>query len=192
MELERREDDNRIRVSDSEREAIVALLTAAAGEGRLTLEEYNERAGAAYAAKTRGEIIRLGDDLPAARQAPMSPATGSKPEHLVAIFGNESRKGSWLVPALVEAKSVFGDCHIELQEAQLAHPVTTFEVQAIFGSVTIFAPEGMDVRLTGRAIFGSKESKLHGPVKPGTPVVNVNCRVVFGSVTVRPPKRRWW
>jgi hypothetical protein len=66
------------------------------------------------------------------------------------------------------------------------------EATAIFGSVTVFVPEGVDVRLTGSAVFGSKESKLQGRPEPGAPVVEVRSRVVFGSVTIRPPQRRWW
>jgi DUF1707 SHOCT-like domain/Cell wall-active antibiotics response LiaF, C-terminal len=191
---------DKIRVSDSEREEIVALLGHAAGEGRLTLEEYNDRAGAAYSAKTRGELVCLIEDLPVAGQQPTvltptastAPTLGRPQERILAIFATDSRKGRWQVPAQVEARSVFGDCQIELQEAQLQHQVTRFDVTSVFGSVTIFAPEGVDIRMTGTAIFGSKESKMHKPVTPGAPVIEVNCRVIFGSVTVRPPKRRWW
>ncbi|MEE6257203.1 DUF1707 SHOCT-like domain-containing protein [Plantactinospora sonchi] len=197
MTLEPRNDPDRVRVSDREREQVVELLGQAAAEGRLTLDEYADRAGAAHAAQTRGELVRLTEDLPVELPAAELPAhrpgavvAGPEPERLVAIFGNESRKGHWPVPARLEARSVFGDCHIELQDAQLQSPVTTIEVTAVFGSVTIFVPEGLDVRLTGSAVFGSKESKLRGgPPPSGAPVVEVRARVVFGSVTVRPPDR---
>jgi hypothetical protein len=58
------------RASDSEREAIVARLRQAAGEGRLTVEELTERIDAAYAATTRDELEPLTADLPAARRPP--------------------------------------------------------------------------------------------------------------------------
>ena len=70
--------------------------------------------------------------------------------------------------------------------------MTVIEATAIFGSVTVFVPEGVDVRLSGTAVFGAKESKLQGRPEPGAPVVEVRARVRFGSVTIRPPKRRWW
>jgi hypothetical protein len=44
-------DPDQVRVSDGEREAIVARLNVATGEGRLTLAEFGERAGEAYAAR---------------------------------------------------------------------------------------------------------------------------------------------
>jgi hypothetical protein len=65
---------DRLRASDAEREQTVAALRAAAGEGRLTVEELDERTTAAYAAVTRGDLARLLDDLPAARTPESRPA----------------------------------------------------------------------------------------------------------------------
>jgi Domain of unknown function (DUF1707) len=55
---------DRLRVSDAEREEAVTRLRAAAGDGRLTVDELDERTTAAYAAVTRGDLARLLDDLP--------------------------------------------------------------------------------------------------------------------------------
>jgi hypothetical protein len=55
---------NRLRTSDSEREQIAKILRAAMTEGRLTLEEGEERLGAVYAAKFRDELVPLTADLP--------------------------------------------------------------------------------------------------------------------------------
>jgi hypothetical protein len=57
----------RMRASDAEREETVAALRAAAGEGRLTVEELDARTTAAYGAVTRGELARLLRDLPVER-----------------------------------------------------------------------------------------------------------------------------
>ena len=187
MNLEPRDDPDRVRVSDREREHVVEVLGRAAAEGRLSLDEYAERAGAAHGAQTRGELARLTDDLPAVRPHRETLATSGH-ERLFALFGNESRKGHWVVPPYLRARAIFGDCHIELQEAQLQAPLTTIEATAVFGSVTIFVPHGVDVRLSGVAVFGGKDSQLRGgPPPPGAPVLDVRATVVFGSVTVRPP-----
>jgi hypothetical protein len=53
-----------MRASDVDREAAVALLKDHHAEGRLTLDEFDERIGAAYAAVTLGELARLISDLP--------------------------------------------------------------------------------------------------------------------------------
>ncbi len=57
------------RASDAEREQTVALLQRGFADGRLTKAELAERAGAAYAARTRAELRGLTADLPAARTA---------------------------------------------------------------------------------------------------------------------------
>ncbi|GGM57581.1 hypothetical protein GCM10011608_48080 [Micromonospora sonchi] len=195
MEWERHDDTDRLRVSDREREEIVELLGKATAEGRLTLDEYTERAGAAHAAQTRGELARLTTDLPgAAGRSPARPADALAPasEKLLAVFGSEVRKGAWPAPEHIEARAIFGDCRIELHETGMPRQAITIDADAIFGDITIVVPEGTDVRLTGSAIFGSKKSKLSGPVAPGAPVIEVRCRAVFGDVTVRPPRKRWW
>jgi hypothetical protein len=61
-DLRRRPD---LRASDAEREAVVARLREHGAAGRLDVVELEERIGAAYAAKTRGELVRLLEDLPA-------------------------------------------------------------------------------------------------------------------------------
>jgi hypothetical protein len=57
-----------IRASDAEREAIVARLRRAAGEGRLEPDELDDRLDAAFAARTRAELVPLVADLPRRRR----------------------------------------------------------------------------------------------------------------------------
>src|SRR4051812_17187962 len=45
-----------VRVSDSERDAVVQQLSRHTGDGRLTFEEFEERVGEVFAAKTRREL----------------------------------------------------------------------------------------------------------------------------------------
>jgi len=55
-----------MRASDDERDRVVEVLKEQTAQGRLTLEELEERTGAAYAARTRLELHQLTEDLPAA------------------------------------------------------------------------------------------------------------------------------
>jgi hypothetical protein len=57
--------DRPIRASDQERESVVDVLRDAFTDGRLTLDEFEERTSAAYAAKTWTELRELTSDLPA-------------------------------------------------------------------------------------------------------------------------------
>jgi DUF1707 SHOCT-like domain len=59
-----------VRASDAEREQTVALLQHNFADGRLTQVELEERAGAAYAARTRAQLRDLTADLPDAEQRP--------------------------------------------------------------------------------------------------------------------------
>jgi len=53
-----------MRASDDDRERTVTVLRDAFGEGRLTLDEFDERTSAAYAARTWGALRTLTEDLP--------------------------------------------------------------------------------------------------------------------------------
>src|ERR1700735_5612251 len=67
-----------IRASDSERDAVVARLNEAVGEGRLTLQEFSDRIDEVYSARTRGELAPLTGDLPA-MPAARPPSTCARP-----------------------------------------------------------------------------------------------------------------
>src|SRR5258708_14408968 len=56
--------DDRIRVSDADRERVTARLRDHYAEGRLTSEELDERTSAALHAKTFGDLRRVMTDLP--------------------------------------------------------------------------------------------------------------------------------
>jgi hypothetical protein len=66
--------DQHIRVSDAERNAVVELLGQHYAEGRLDQSEFDERVNRAMAAKTRGDLEGLFDDLPELGQG--APAAG--------------------------------------------------------------------------------------------------------------------
>lgn len=67
-----------VRASDAEREQTVALLRRSFADGRLNQTELEERAGAAYAARTRSQLRDLTADLPAAGQ--QAPRPGMVPD----------------------------------------------------------------------------------------------------------------
>jgi hypothetical protein len=54
----------RIRASDAERERVATRIQHASAEGRLTLDETEQRLGAVYAAAYRDELAGFVDDLP--------------------------------------------------------------------------------------------------------------------------------
>src|SRR3954465_3865808 len=59
-----------VRASDAEREEAISALRTHAGDGRLDVEELDQRVESAYAAKTRRELVPLTRDLPRAPRPP--------------------------------------------------------------------------------------------------------------------------
>jgi hypothetical protein len=53
-----------LRAADTDRQKIVDQLKSALDEGRLSLHEYDDRVGEAYAARTYADLVALVDDLP--------------------------------------------------------------------------------------------------------------------------------
>jgi hypothetical protein len=65
--------DPDVRVSQAERDEVVTVLAGHFADGRLTVEEYEERVEAALAARTGRDLEPLLEDLPAA-DPPAAPA----------------------------------------------------------------------------------------------------------------------
>jgi hypothetical protein len=57
--------DDGMRASDSDREKVAEILRTAYAEGRLSLDEFDDRTTAAYASRTWGDLRGLTSDLPA-------------------------------------------------------------------------------------------------------------------------------
>jgi Domain of unknown function (DUF1707)/Domain of unknown function (DUF4190) len=70
--------DPSMRAATADRERAVDVLKAGFAEGRLTQDEYNDRMGRAYAARTYGELAALTADLPAG-PLPVWPVAAAPP-----------------------------------------------------------------------------------------------------------------
>ncbi|HEX6254901.1 MAG TPA: DUF1707 domain-containing protein [Euzebyales bacterium] len=57
--------DGHVRASDAERDRVIEVLHRHAADGRLTMTEFEERVGEAYAAVTRADLEPVLRDLPA-------------------------------------------------------------------------------------------------------------------------------
>jgi hypothetical protein len=64
-----------LRVSDADRQQVVDRLRDETANGRLTLDEFDERVGDAFAARTRSELEHVLRELPAVWTPPNEPAT---------------------------------------------------------------------------------------------------------------------
>jgi hypothetical protein len=190
-------DPQHLRASDADRETVANVLREAAGDGRLTMDELDERLDAVYAAKTYAELEPITDDLPAtgAPYAPAVPAAatadparfGGTPTSggAVAILGGFSRKGDWVVPREFTAFCFMGGGEIDMRDASFEDREVTIHIVAIMGGCEVVVPEDANVRVTGVGIMGAFEHSDAGPGAPGGPVITINGVAIMGGVDVK-------
>ena len=175
-----------VRASDADRDRTVASLREHLVHGRLSLEEFTHRMGAAYAATTSAELAALERDLPAASANEPERRRRRGVRFLFSIFGSTRRGGSLRVRGTVLCVAVFGSVTLDLRGALLAGDTVNILAATAFGSVDVIVPKGVEVDLTGLAVFGSKATRGRpGMLPPGSPLVRVLSLVVFGSAMVR-------
>ena len=174
-------DDLPIRASDADREHAITLLREHSVEGRLTLEEFTERMGAATTAQTTSELEELARDLP---PAPVS--SRRRPvRFLFATLGSTEREGRILIGRRVECLSVFGNIDLDLRQATLEEDVTTIVAVGIFGALDVYVPEGIEVDLHGFAFGGHKRANGNDPpAQPGTPLVRIYAVSIFCGLDI--------
>ncbi|HEY2550291.1 MAG TPA: DUF1707 domain-containing protein [Streptosporangiaceae bacterium] len=180
-----------LRASDDDRERVVALLTEAAADGRLTAQEHGERLERAYAARTLGELAGLTGDLAAPSAQPIV-LDGRRP--VAALLRRERRSGRWVVPQTVPVTAVFGEAVLDLTEAILQSRRVTVLATVLAGHVEVIVPEGVAVLLTGNT-FLTRKSVRGGPLPPpvpGGPVVELRVFAVCGTIRVVTPRRSRW
>ncbi len=173
-----------MRASDADREATVARLQHAVGEGRLDLDEFGRRAQAAYAAVTTGELEALLADLPTDAALRAEIVATSAPEELRTVFGDVVLSAGTSVPGRVS--TVFGDVRIDLRGLRTDADRIDLYLGTTFGDIDVIVAEGVHAELHGRTIFGDRKVEL-APVQrlAGTPMVVVHGRTVFGDLRLR-------
>jgi hypothetical protein len=193
-----RRDPGQLRISDADRHAVAEVLRAAAGEGRIDLEELDERLEAAYAAKTYADLVPLTADLPmhgaphpvpapAPARPPVTPA-GPSYESSFAVMSETKRQGPWQVPGKHNAVAMMGSVTLDLREAHLTAQETVIEAYAIMAGVDIVVNARTRVVVDGIGIMGEfteSRPKVDADLGPDSPVVRVRGLALMGAVNVR-------
>ncbi|MGW2646503.1 DUF1707 SHOCT-like domain-containing protein [Streptomyces sp. NPDC001393] len=192
-----------LRASDADRERVAEVLRDALAEGRLDMQEFEERLEAAYKARTYGELAPLTRDLPTAHApapTPVSftkePARGGSWEGrivggegssagAVAIMSGFQRKGRWTVPKQFNCLAFWGGGEIDLREADFADREVEINCVAIMGGVQVIVPPGVEVVVRGIGIMGGFDHpRDDGPPEPGAPRVIIGGLAFWGGVDV--------
>jgi Domain of unknown function (DUF1707)/Cell wall-active antibiotics response 4TMS YvqF len=178
-----------ILASDAEREHSIRQLRDAAGEGRLTLEEFSDRVGLAQSARTDQDLARLTRDLPGGTAA-VSPSPAASEQH-PAFCSHLTHSGPWSLPSGSCWRSIFGIIDLDVRQARLAGAETKLEVYNLFGTVTVIVPEGIEVAVRGGGLFASQKIDLPDrPPAAGAPRLMISIRGPGGTLHVRTRRDR--
>jgi hypothetical protein len=193
-------DPQHLRASDADRERVAEMLREAAGDGRLTMDELDERLDAVYAAKTYAELTPITHDLPASSQPVPTAASaasaasagevrrygGEPTSHgAFAILGGFTRRGDWVVPKNYNVFCLMGGGEIDLREARFSEREVNIHIVAIMGGCEVTVPEDATVRVTGLGIMGAFDHSIPGPDDPNGPVITISGLALMGGVDVK-------
>ncbi|GAA1275869.1 DUF1707 domain-containing protein [Sphaerisporangium rubeum] len=128
-------------MSDADRERVAERLRVAHGEGRLTLEEFEQRISGVYAARTFAEVEQYVADLPG---SPLAAAVPERAE-LRTTAATLKRRGRWVVPRQLVVKAKAGTVKLDFTEAVISHPVIYVDLDVYAGSTILVLPAGTTV-----------------------------------------------
>ena len=184
-----------LRASDADREHHAEVLRKAAGEGRLTMDELDERLTTVYESRTHNELQRLIADVVVpgekTRSNRMPVRRGEEGSSwLVAIMSGRDRKGRWLVGRHVKVINIMGGSDIDLNDAELADDVVEMTVFALMGGAEVRVPEGLNVELSEFAFMGGNDSDLGNErPDPGGPTLRLRVISIMGGTDVKRGRR---
>jgi hypothetical protein len=194
-----RPDPSDLRISDDDRHKVAEVLRQAAGEGRIDLDELDERLEAAYHAKTYGDLVPITADLPAAGRAqplpqPLPHATshpvpaGAVYASSIAVMSETKRVGRWLVEDHHSALAVMGTVVLDLRQAEISGPEVVINASAIMGEVKVLVDAGTAVIVEGTGVMGEyteQRAKVPFDAEAGGPIVRLRGFALMGSVHVQ-------
>ncbi|GAB3751140.1 hypothetical protein GCM10028864_26910 [Microlunatus parietis] len=190
----------RIRVGHSERDAAAEALRDAAADGRITLEELDERLERALSAKTFADLDVLFVDLggPAREAAPVAEAplpqlpgfAEDDPLILDGGFSSVTRTGAWELPPFIRINAGAGTVRLNCLQATTRARVIDIEVIASMGTVVIVVPDGWAANTDRLSTsWGTAKSKITSTPTAGKPVLVLRGSLGMGTLRVRHPSR---
>jgi hypothetical protein len=196
---------DQLRASHEDRDRVVELLRVAAGDGRLTAEELDERLEVALTARTFGELAPLVTDLPGVTGF-TAEALVPEPkdvERLECVSSVTRRDGRWVVPLRIEARVKSGSVTLDFTEAVITRQSLRIDADVRSGTLTLVTKPGILV-VAGDVAVHSSIVQVRPPPGPAVPVtlrIDVSGTVRSGSITAhppqppqppRPPRRTFW
>jgi hypothetical protein len=189
-------DPTRLRISDTERHQVAEILREAAGEGRLDMDELDQRLEATYAARTYADLVPITLDLPAhphqrpvVRPAAASPdvVPGADYESHFAILSGLSRKGVWVVPKQMTILAMMGGAELDLRRAKFAAQEVVITINAFMGGAQVIVGPSTRVQMEGTGIMGGYSGPsglVDATLDESSPLVRIKGFAIWGGVSV--------
>jgi hypothetical protein len=174
-------DRTRLRVSDADRHQVAEVLRAAAGDGRIDLDELDERLAATYAARTYADLVPLTDDLPGAR------VPTPEPQRHRAVLRKLDRSGVWVVPGEMTVLTMLGGAYLDFREATFSTPEVVLTVNAFFGGATVIVGPSTNVVIEATGFMGGytpPSGLVAAKLDAASPTVRIRGRAFWGGVNV--------
>ena len=174
-----------MRASDADRDRVVDVLRDAAGDGRLTAAEFDERMEAALSSRTFGELGVLTADL-----VPAPGAAPAQAEDVVRIDqrgGSVQRRGSWVVPRRMELRPSWSDVTLDFTEAVIVADTLVIDMHMRGGSLILVTRPGIVVDAVSLAVRYT-DVEIRPDAEPGVPVilrVQLTGRMRYGYIGTR-------
>ncbi len=186
-----------LRVSHQDRDQVAEALRVAAGDGRLSSDELDERLERALTARTYDDLAVLVADLPAAGNALARGVASAPPKELVKIHvtsGHSQRVGRWTVPARMDLKARSGHIKLDFTEAVITQPTLHIDAEVSSGHIVLVTRPGIAVDLDDVSVR-SGQVKARAPWGESVPVslrITVAGKCGSGHIHARPPRRSFW
>jgi hypothetical protein len=196
------DDPGRLRISDADRHRVAEVLREAAGDGRLDLDELDERLEATYAAKVYADLVPIVVDLPGSQLDLLTPGRPDRGSGLsrpgvsgpaarhdtsVAILGGQDRKGVWEVGPRHTAFALMGGITLDLRQAVFTAPEVVIIAATVMGGIDVLVNEHTKVVVEGVGIMGAFDQardRVEARLDESSPVVRVKGVALMGGVTV--------
>jgi hypothetical protein len=181
-----------MRISDAEREQIVARLNTAVSEGRLTLAEFEERVDGVLRSRTYGEVEVFVADLPAGGVPTM--LTSRDVVELRNHASSMKRTGRWSVPRRLVLVGKAGSVKLNFVDAMIGHQVIDIELDVVASSTELVLPAGATADLDDLEQIASSATS-HVPASydafPSGFRFRVTGKMRASSLKVRYERRFW-
>ena len=169
-------------VSPASRERVIALLTERYAQDQMTLDEFERRASAAYAATSNAALTALTADL---GEATVPAVRSSLPAGNVGVVMGSVVRDMHAVPRHLDVRTVLGNVELDLTRASFAPGLTEIALHAFMGNIEIQLPAHVGVEDHVSAVLGSFEYRRHPRAASWIESSNVASVVRFtGRVTM--------